>query len=118
MGNDKNLLIWRHREWLTLYEANMDAEHPVDFHTLKRRLDEAEEAHLNNRGNGYKQSPDLEQHKARYDDHFQQLKAQVQKRKASSEHITQPHPSVRRSNPSPNVHSTMSEHPPDSNRQC
>lgn len=55
-------MVWRHREYVTLYRANLDSEHPVDFATLRRQLAEAENGYVYNRNSAQKSTPNIEEH--------------------------------------------------------
>ena len=46
---DKTLKIWRHKEYINLYEANADSLNPVGFQTLRKRLDESEQCYISSK---------------------------------------------------------------------
>jgi hypothetical protein len=46
---DKNLKIWRHKEYINLYEANVDSLNPVGVKILCKRLEESEQCYLSSK---------------------------------------------------------------------
>ncbi|CEG83307.1 hypothetical protein RMATCC62417_17252 [Rhizopus microsporus] len=60
---DKAQKIWRHKEYLNLYNANLDSQNPVGADVLIRRLAEMERAYDANRNNQVKRkNTDTEMH--------------------------------------------------------
>ncbi|KAF7730812.1 E3 ubiquitin-protein ligase rad18 [Apophysomyces ossiformis] len=81
---DKKQMIWRHKEYLTLYAANADSQNPVSASVLLRQLQELESAYVHSRNAPLKRStPDLDQHQAKYKDNFAQLIEQARSQKRS-----------------------------------
>lgn len=75
------MLVWRHREYLTLYHANLDAAQPVSGASLIQRLQSAENAYWNNQSRERPSSSDLEEHNRRYKDEFTRMIEETRKRR-------------------------------------
>ncbi|CAO3684013.1 unnamed protein product [Umbelopsis ramanniana] len=69
---DKNTLIRRHKEWISLYNANVDSTDPVDVRVLRKRLREQEER-LAIIPDEKINSDAIEQHKRKYGSEFDDL---------------------------------------------
>ncbi|CDH54000.1 e3 ubiquitin-protein ligase rad18 [Lichtheimia corymbifera JMRC:FSU:9682] len=80
-SGDKQMLVWRHREYLTLYYANLDAAQPVSGTSLIQRLQSAENAYWNNQSRERPSSSDLEEHNRRYKDEFTRMIEETRKRR-------------------------------------
>ena len=78
-------MIWRHKEYKTLYEANMDAEHPKNVKVLRQQLNEAENAHNAARSTTQAPQVNIEEHNARYKDQFSHLIELARKRPKGSD---------------------------------
>lgn len=81
---DKQMLVWRHKEYLTLYYANLDAAQPVSGTSLIQRLQNAENAYWNNQSRERPSSSDLEEHNRKYKDEFARMIEETRKRKRTS----------------------------------
>lgn len=81
---DKQMLVWRHKEYLTLYYANLDAAQPVSGTSLIQRLQNAENAYWNNQSRERPSSSDLEEHNRKYKDEFARMIEETRKRKRPS----------------------------------
>lgn len=84
------MLVWRHREYLTLYYANLDAAKPVSGASLIQRLQNAENAHWNNQSRERPSSSDLEEHNRKYKDEFTRMIEETRKRKRSATSTSSP----------------------------
>ena len=80
---DKQQMVWRHKEYVTLYYANLDAEHPKDVRALIQQLNEAEEGYNNVRNHTHSQQLNVEEHNRRYKNQFDELIANARKRARS-----------------------------------
>ncbi|ORX43188.1 hypothetical protein DM01DRAFT_1313127 [Hesseltinella vesiculosa] len=86
-NGDRSLCVWRYREYMILYNANMDAKDPVDFTVLLKQLKQAEHFYVTSRSSSKRAMPDVSEHKEKYGDEFQMLIEKAKKRqkaKASS----------------------------------
>ncbi|KAI9268272.1 hypothetical protein BDA99DRAFT_505340 [Phascolomyces articulosus] len=77
---DKQQMVWRHKEYVTLYYANLDAEHPKEGRALIRQLQEAEEGYTNGRQHSNAQQLNVEEHNRKYKNQFDELIANARKR--------------------------------------
>ncbi|KAI8139595.1 hypothetical protein BJV82DRAFT_248156 [Fennellomyces sp. T-0311] len=85
---DKQQLVWRHKEYKTLYEANMDAEHPKDVKELRQQLNDAENAYNVARTATHSPQVNVEEHNLRYKDQFAELIAIARKRQKGTEKVS------------------------------
>ncbi|KAH8555725.1 hypothetical protein BGW37DRAFT_146157 [Umbelopsis sp. PMI_123] len=69
---DKSTLIRRHKEWISLYNANVDSTDPVDVKVLRKRLLEQEER-LASISEEKIDTDTIEQHKRKYGSEFDNL---------------------------------------------
>jgi E3 ubiquitin-protein ligase RAD18 len=57
-------MIWRHKEYLNLYNANYDSQNPVSANVLIQRLQAIEHSHMNDKYNKSKRkAEDPEKHR-------------------------------------------------------
>ncbi|CAO3680397.1 unnamed protein product [Rhizopus stolonifer] len=83
---DKAQKIWRHKEYINLFNANVDSHRPVGVDTLIRRLADMEKTHEMNKNNQAKRKDvDSDIHKERYRDQFSELIEATKRRKKSSQ---------------------------------
>ncbi|KAI9244332.1 hypothetical protein EDC94DRAFT_629736 [Helicostylum pulchrum] len=76
---DKPLKVWRHKEYVTLYNANYDSDSPVSANVLIQRLANIEQSQLNSK---FKRKPtDSGEHKQKYKNEFDILIQRVKKQK-------------------------------------
>ncbi|KAK4521719.1 uncharacterized protein ATC70_004253 [Mucor velutinosus] len=77
-SGDRATKIWRHKEYLNLYNANQDSHRPVSANVLVQRLQAIE----NSRAiQSKRKATDPEEHKAMYADQFQSLINHVKRKK-------------------------------------
>jgi E3 ubiquitin-protein ligase RAD18 len=82
---DRNLKIWRHKEYINLYNANFDSQSPVNASTLVQKLATIEQSYLNDKNNQSKRkTPDSTVHLQRYKSEFQILIEDAKKRSKKS----------------------------------
>lgn len=77
---DKSLRVWRHKEYVTLYNANYDSDSPVSASVLLQRLASIEHSQMNSK---LKRKPtDSGEHKEKYKSEFDLLIERVKKQKS------------------------------------
>ncbi|KAG2234710.1 hypothetical protein BDF21DRAFT_433273 [Thamnidium elegans] len=77
---DKALKVWRHKEYVTLYNANYDSDSPVSANVLIQRLANIEHSQMNSK---LKRKPtDSKEHKEKYRSEFDLLIERVKKQKS------------------------------------
>lgn len=79
---DRALKIWRHKEYVTLYNANYDSDSPVSAHVLIQRLASIEQSQMN--GKLKRKPTDSGEHKGKYKSEFDILIERVKKQKLES----------------------------------
>lgn len=71
---DRNTRIWRHKEYINLYNANYDSDNPVGANVLIQRLNMIENLKETDKYNQLKRkATDLDEHKLLYKSQFQEL---------------------------------------------
>ncbi|KAI8889000.1 hypothetical protein K501DRAFT_282449 [Backusella circina FSU 941] len=79
---DKALKIWRHKEYINIYEANADSSHPAAFSTLRKRLEDNEQYYLSSKNNQAKRKDnDLTEYNQKYSGEFSKLVDGIKRRK-------------------------------------
>ncbi|CAO3630942.1 unnamed protein product [Mucor fragilis] len=82
-SGDRATKIWRHKEYVNLYNANQDSHSPVSASVLVQRLQAIE----NSRAiQSKRKATDPEEHKAMYADQFQALINDVKRKKGNDNH--------------------------------
>ncbi|KAI8637798.1 hypothetical protein BD408DRAFT_423980 [Parasitella parasitica] len=83
--------IWRHKEYVNLYNANSDSRHPVSAKVLVQRLQATENAqNVEKHNQSKRKATDSEEHKATYADQYTSLINDIKRKKASSNTGTHP----------------------------
>ncbi|OAD01462.1 hypothetical protein MUCCIDRAFT_165339 [Mucor lusitanicus CBS 277.49] len=83
-SGDRATKIWRHKEYLNLYNANQDSHNPVSANVLVQRLQAIE----NSRAiQSKRKATDPEEHKALYADQFQSLINDVKRQKSNEDNV-------------------------------
>ncbi|GAN05292.1 conserved hypothetical protein [Mucor ambiguus] len=84
-SGDRATKIWRHKEYLNLYNANQDSHNPVSANVLVQRLQVIE----NSRAiQSKRKATDPEEHKAMYADQFQSLINNVKRKKGNDDNAS------------------------------
>ncbi|KAI8095054.1 uncharacterized protein B0P05DRAFT_524518 [Gilbertella persicaria] len=79
---DRKQMMWRHTEYVTMWNANNDSENPVSAHVLIQRLQKMESSMLAEKNNQLKRkNEDLNSHKQHYKDDYVRLIEDVKRRK-------------------------------------
>ncbi|CEP15180.1 hypothetical protein [Parasitella parasitica] len=82
---DRAQRIWRHKEYVNLYNANSDSKDPVSAKELVRRLRAAEQSMIAEKHNQSKRkATDPEEHKATYADQYTSLINDIKRQKQNS----------------------------------
>lgn len=68
---DKAQRIWRHKEYITLYNANYDSDRPVSANVLVQRLAAIEKSQVNDKLK--RKVTDSDEHKEKYKSEFDLL---------------------------------------------
>ncbi|KAI9468473.1 MAG: hypothetical protein EXX96DRAFT_106785 [Benjaminiella poitrasii] len=79
---DRQTKIWRHKEYVNLYNANVDSENRVSAKVLIDRLQAIERLRSSN-SQLKRKLTDPDEHRSKYADHFSQLILDVKKRKST-----------------------------------
>ncbi|KAI9305815.1 hypothetical protein BJ944DRAFT_61276 [Cunninghamella echinulata] len=59
---DRVQLVWRYKEYVALYNSNMDSDNPKDIKQLLRQLNVSEQIQFSNRMNSKRTLPDVDSH--------------------------------------------------------
>jgi len=89
-SGDHKVLVKRHKEYITLYNANIDSTNPVDAKVLRKRLIQREEILANDAGPAVKvDESNMEEHKRKYSPQFDSLISDAMKRRKKLEEAEQ-----------------------------
>ncbi|ORZ17175.1 hypothetical protein BCR42DRAFT_414074 [Absidia repens] len=59
---DKSQMVWRYKEYVTMYNANMDSPDPMDITKLMRQLHKAESLQFSAKMASKRSAPDVDEH--------------------------------------------------------